>query len=56
MTASTTTARRVFEQQVCCQAATPADSARTLPAVDIARGSEGALPNGCVSLSFAAGV
>eukprot|EP00775_Hariotina_reticulata_P003803 gene3803-4060_t len=29
---------------------------RTLPAVDITRGSEGALPNGCVTVSFAAGV
>lgn len=29
---------------------------RTLPAVDVLRGSEGALPNGCASVSFAAGV
>ncbi len=29
---------------------------RTLPAVDISRGSEGALPNGMASVDFAAGV
>lgn len=29
---------------------------RTLPAVDVLRGSEGALPNGCASVSFSAGV